>query len=62
MHAAALLKMHQVWRGVHPGPVTGLQGHRLQRAQVEPLPLVPATVITGHGMVNCRRWATSRTR
>src|SRR5258708_10133512 len=31
-------------------------------AQVEPLPLVPATVITGQSKRRSRRWATSRTR
>jgi hypothetical protein len=47
VHAAALLKMHQVRRRVHPVRQPACRQMASSMAQVEPLPLVPATVITG---------------
>jgi hypothetical protein len=45
--AAALGEMHQVRLDVQPDAVAGLQRDASSMAQVEPLPLVPATTTTG---------------
>jgi hypothetical protein len=44
--AAALLEVHQVRLAVQPDAVAGLRAMASSMAQVEPLPLVPATTIT----------------
>jgi hypothetical protein len=53
--AAALLEVHQVRLAVQPDAVAGLARDGSSMAQVEPLPLVPATTITGASKRRPRR-------